>query len=544
MEMEGKFYRPNLEAEPVRSAEARLVETVLTSVVPDATYDGFFLSWKQGGIRMKEPFTLKLPQGHAAVLGERAVDRSTKQALVLLPLRAELARRGAPFTRIQTKVADALNRLPHDVRNAANTIAQHASAEASRPRDLPEAPPHPPSAREHAMNVDYVHTLYRAKWLASGGPTDPSTFAGLPEPTKQWAKKEVEAIRLSFTDDPNGEHVIRGAALETFLSVEIEQQRWFDAEVVRVSTFDDYRNGLDLVLEWQEDEELGIIPRLAVDFTTAQSPETLSSKLAKLNKGTNVNFLRSKAEDFEGRVEDIPMVILGLNAEVLSEVGADLLRGGKMTPDHPLRALLLRQAEIQVGLQIRKLSADLVANALEERPNDPDTRKAVRAYADAMRADPSFTKDVARVADIVRSIPPYDLEYFLGSPRDATRLLHLLGIHRQLEKQLASADTQHPETKRLASSIRLSQRLEDAHAQPVSFTKTSPVGEVLRLGLGRRLCVEQLVGRIPFKQALQTGFGVASFLSESIDRARDLVGRPFRSALRAGKFLVFRHRLC
>lgn len=481
MEMEGRFF-------PIEPREAQKKERPVTErVLQDALRAAGFrqarvtaneLAWEGAkGTSVVSQF-VDLGPAVSAALRHASETKQDPRISEVIVLRALQEKNVGPFAD-DIKLRHYVNSIPAPLREQANTLVQRAKGETRAPAE------HGISDREKAMNLDYLLTVYRAKWLAGGGPTDPNSFAGVPEVTKKWAAGEVETIRSSFTDDPAGEHVVRGAALEMFLSVEMEQQRWFDAEVARVSTFDDYRNGLDLVLEWPADPDLGVVPRLAIDFTTSKNPRGLDDKLAKLKRGTNVNFFRSKIEKtgdapFEGRIEDIPMVILGLDADVLSEIGAAQLRGEKMTPDHPLRALLLRQAEIQVGMQIRKLAADLVANALDDRPNDPVTRRAVLAYANGMRNDPEFTKDVSRVAEILRSIPAYDMGYFLQDRRAATRFRHLLGIHRRLTEQLASADEQHPDAMRLASKVKLSRRLEQGTGQEASLTKTSPVGEVLR----------------------------------------------------------------
>lgn len=596
MEMEGKFFQPTLEAEPTRTEEVRLTEEALRRFDPTASFDGSRLSLerKEGSAEIDVHPPARF-DGFAEVMRRMSESPETAdlvEYILLRPIQQELARsKDRRFDSLVVKIGTAINRMPGERKTASVILLQKEEKRLDRERHEREAKAaaerkalakresaeqlarrqeedrkrraeerigkrlatgaarreaelvaHPVTEREKAMNLDYLFSVYRAKWLASGGHTDPATFAHETEAKVKWAQGADQEMRLRLKE-PGTSELLRGTAMELFLGVELEEQRWFGGEVVRVAAADDFANSLDLAMEWPEDEELGIVPRLAIDFTTAEGDQTISKKLAKLGKGTSVNFFRSKVEDYEGRVEDIPMVILGLNGDVLSEVGAALLRGEKMSPDHPLRALLLRQAEIQVGLQIRKLAADLVANALEDRPNSPVTRAAVRAYADGMRGDPGFSKDVTRVGEILRSVSEYDMAYFLKDRRAATRLRHLLAIHRRLGEQLASADAEHPQAKRLASSVKLSRRLEAGpEATPI---KTSPPGEVFGSRFARLLGVGDFLLGIPQQALSQPRFRVVRFRLQRCDRRAHFLRRsgepPFR---RRRILLVFGHTVC
>jgi hypothetical protein len=169
-------------------------------------------------------------------------------------------------------------------------------------------------------------------------------------------------------------------------------------------------------------------------------------------------------EPFEGRVSDLPMVILGLNTDVLSDVATRLMSGGRISPEHPLRHVLLQQVMIQVDLQIRALAAELVAAAIDQPSDNPTSSNAVQAYADGIRTDPHFTKDMPRTVEILRSIPTEDMQFFLKSKQNAARLRTLLAVHRRLFAQVKAIGQPHSVAKKMAAKLKLTKRLKNEDA--------------------------------------------------------------------------------
>ena len=337
-----------------------------------------------------------------------------------------------------------------------------------------------PRTREEVADAELLFATYRAKWIATGGHPDPRSFSSFPDTMIKWGM-DADATMRKTIEEPGSTGVVYGTGLELFLGVEIEAQRWIEAQVIRIAAVDDYSNSLDLALEFPYDPELGIYPRLAIDFTTATDPEVLRHKLEKQGRGTNVNFFRSKEEvrdggPFEGRVEDLPIVILGVNGTVLSDVGAAIRRGETIGPDHPIKTVLLRQAYIQVGLQIRELAATFVGKALRNMPTEQKTLAAVWAYAKGFQSGDEFLRDVSAIRDILKTVPADGMGHYLGD-HATNRFRHLLSIHRSLESQIESPGAHHPAADEMMKTIRLSQTLQQAEHRP-SQTKTSPTGEV------------------------------------------------------------------
>ena len=541
------------ETERPRADDVVLIDRLLRSVVPNAVFDGASVSFSDGKdstTKVAADYSLS-PDTLAAVrrIAETTGSEDLVATLVLRPLQQKLTVPGDVNSAIVTKLGFYLNRIPSDrkmlaasmfqqelvringerqklaAKRRADEESRHVRAERAVTEDGQRA-----ESAENDGKLGFLFATYRAKWIATGGHADPNSFLGAPESLRKWGADADRTMRKTI-DEPGDESSVRGTGLELFLGVEIEEQRWFGAEVIRIAAADDYSNSLDLALEFPYDRELGIVPRLAIDFTTAEKQEILDHKLKKLGKGTSVNFFRSKVEKndrgvaFEGRVEDLPMVILGVSGKVLADVGAALRRGEKIGPDHPIKAILLRQAEIQVGLQIRTITAELMNNALRNMPTDAPTRKAVEAYSTGFESGGGFLSNVAAIRDIVKTIPVGGMDYYLGEAA-TNRLRNLLAVHGNLERQLASTNEQHPEVREMARSIRLTRTLQSAQKQPLQ-TKISPIGDIF-LRVARLGFVGEAIRRAFEKELAHLPFRVIRLAFKRRDRRDGLVGRPFR----------------
>jgi hypothetical protein len=540
-------------------------EVLRNSGLVEVSVQGNSVSWKHG--KTGKVMSLELPPPSPDLSGSieaMSADDSQREAARVAALQnfrrqlvqAKTALHGVPEAGPQRNQIDflllhinrAISEFPPTVRVEANILAQHLESakhrklqeaerqksldqqarerevrwqtlreEAARDRRQRSLVTLEQSEKEKTMAVDYLFTVYRAKWMASGGHPDPAAFKNIEPGKLKWAQDADREMKMRLRE-PDDITILRGTAMELFLGVEIEEQRWFDAEVVRVAAVDDFANGLDLALEWDRDEELGIIPRLAVDFTTAEHEKVLDKKLEKLRKGTSVNYFRSKVEKrqgdaFEGRIEDIPMVILGLDKEMLAEIGAAAMRGEKITPIHPVRELIVRQARAQVGSQIRELGARMmeemvrVRGRLEERAG-----LFVDDYLEEARQENSQTTKPTWLEGFLRQAPAHVMSRFLGR-REAMRLRHLLGIQRRLAEQPVS-DESRPDLARFASK-KIHRRLAGVGGAAVAALRLA--------GLG---FLSELSGCVPLDRLTQLAFGLLSRIFDGIDRGERFVGRP------------------
>ena len=532
------------EAGKPRADDVALIDRLLKSIVPDAEFDGAQVTWQDGkDKRTSTPAEYSLSPDTLAACRRIAGATGSEDLLatiVLRPLQRMLAPAEGDNPAIMTKMGNFLNRISSDRKMLAAELFQRELAKISYERRVAgnakrARPQAPESVRgdvsSERASIDFLRAAYRPQWLANGGPIDPNTFESVPDSIKRWAANEIESIRATFQDDKDGEHVGRGEALEMFAGVELARHRWLGAEISVASTLDDYRNGVDLVGEFV-DPETGEVARCALDLGSTRTMEGAGKKLRKGNSGAEVQFFRSKVETKDGkgvemRLEGVPMVILGVTGAVLAEVGAAVRRGEKVGPDHPIGAVFLRQAEIQVGLQIRKIAADFMANALDNMPSEPETLRAVETYAEGYRrSGDGFLRNVHAVRDLMRAVPADGAAYYLGR-REAERLRNLLVIHKVLAQKIALIDETRPDVRRISDMATISRTLKEYGRPQPSQSKISPIGEIF-LRVARLCLLRDRFRGLSLEAVHQSLFGIVGLPRKQIDRRDDLVGRPFR----------------
>lgn len=532
MNMEGMRFQP--EVDRPSASDVALIDRLLKLAVPDSDFDGAAVSLPDGKNNRTatpveyslSPDTLAACQRIAAIPGSEDLVAT----LVLRPLQRKLSPFDGINPAIVTRLGSFLNRIPSDRKMLATELFQKELAKISAERKRAGQSRPPPSegrreeSAENATDLGFLFATYRAKWLASGGHTDPSTFLGAPETLRKWASNADQTMRNTI-DNPGDASNVSGTGHELFLGVEIADQNWMEANVIRVTAADDYANGIDLAIEVPYDPVLGIFGVCGFDFTTNPNEATLSHKLEKNDRGTRMNFFRSKLDvregaPYEGPKENIPMVILGVNRDILSQVGSALRRGEKIGPEHPIKAILNRQAEIQIGLQIRTLATSMMDNALANMPRDAEMRRIVEEFAASVRADTGFLRNVSAVRDMVKYVSAEGMAYYLGRPA-AERLRNLLAVHGHLEKAIAKTDMERPEVRRLAQSIKLNKAIASLDSQP-SQAKISPDGEIF-LRVARLGFLSQFARRVGLQPCKQGSLGFLGLVAQRLNRRDGLV---------------------
>ena len=261
-----------------------------------------------------------------------------------------------------------------------------------------------PTKAESELNLTGAERFLYDVYTRRAKRPDLDAFTHIPvaESKRDRAKEKELMERYKQTGD------VRNDAMEAFLASEIETADWFEASVFRTTRYDDFLNGVDLVLEWDQGEENEPL-RLAVDVTTATSPEALDGKLAKLKYGSTVKYFESDvALGEDGAPEQmslsgLPTVILGFEREYLSTLAKEAVdhrTTRKSTDeygrpvslpdvrrdafgDHPMGLVLLEQAKAQLGLQVQTRMNEVVRLMQGVPALDDSTKEALRDYAAA-----------------------------------------------------------------------------------------------------------------------------------------------------------------
>lgn len=162
---------------------------------------------------------------------------------------------------------------------------------------------------------------------------------------------------------------IKGEIFETIIR-EAETSDWFgeDCYISAASEFDDRKNAVDLVFEWEQGE--GKEPlRITVDCTVTENQAVLRKKVKRIMKqvesghlGTLKYFSSCEFEEEKGEKEQIPMVLLAISPEGLKELCESFVRvinkeegGNKEFAEHYFGFYALRKIDSQLKEQ-RKLA--------------------------------------------------------------------------------------------------------------------------------------------------------------------------------------------
>ena len=175
----------------------------------------------------------------------------------------------------------------------------------------------------------------------------------------------------------------RALILEALLNEQIELSDWFgpEAHTITPSDFDDFRNGVDIVIEFEED---GGFKQLALGVDVASSANHLTDKLAQIKKRilngrlTVMKYFKSERSNIRKELRGIPNLVIGASGEVIRDLSdlwlaansSKFRRDKDLSPesidnqkkrakeshrqlaDHRTKALILREMKMQLEVFI------------------------------------------------------------------------------------------------------------------------------------------------------------------------------------------------
>ena len=182
----------------------------------------------------------------------------------------------------------------------------------------------------------------------------------------------------------------RGEALEIIIAEQGELSDWFgpDAMTIRTTKLDDYRNKVDLVVEFEP--EKGETPpiekdveRLALGIDASDNPLSIADKM-QINREkllgqrppAHVRYFRSQVTDYVGPLDKVVPIVVGLegkNMAALAHLQHQSLRGinpkeiNKQLANHPAQRVLLEEIVAQLRWYMRLLEQEETAHATYEK---------------------------------------------------------------------------------------------------------------------------------------------------------------------------------
>lgn len=212
-------------------------------------------------------------------------------------------------------------------------------------------------------NVSVDEAYRKAQKTLGRSEIDIEDFVGIGEFSVDKDREYVEKMEAKFAEriDPGMEHTGKLAVVfEAIFNDHAELSNWLGPSVfmIKTSRFDDIKNGVDSVAEFQEGEGPASHLALAIDVTT--SSYTVREKLEKIKreiecgKLTEVKYFKSEHEKTRGSLSKIPRVIVGADAETIKNLSNLWLSGdNKALASHSVQFQVLEE----ILLQLRAFSS-------------------------------------------------------------------------------------------------------------------------------------------------------------------------------------------
>jgi hypothetical protein len=264
---------------------------------------------------------------------------------------------------------DFFNRAPENKKEQTNPVIERAYPQAIK------------TLKENAISIDEFDGFYDEKKLALH--------------RSMVAKKEAR-----FSHEAHKEY---SDVLEAVIFDQCGNGKWFGEQThaIKTSTFDDYINGSDLILEIEDTARALTHLSLSVDVTFGTTTE--ADKFAKIKENIDsgdlgkINYFRSSRSTLKGEISHVPQVVMGVEKDTVVKL-ANLWMDKNEHPElattldeHPIRRLLL--SEILLQLYTFKNYADKT-----KRPH----------------LVPIYEKDIQILEDIIRKQGPIDIGELRG----------------------------------------------------------------------------------------------------------------------------------
>lgn len=138
---------------------------------------------------------------------------------------------------------------------------------------------------------------------------------------------------------------------ESYLLRGINESNWIPyCSAIKTSDFDDYKNGLDLVLEHQREDNPANHVGLGIDVTFSA---TLDKKLKRIRddieNGTlaNLKYFDSPKSHIRGELKQVPRSIVGFDLPTITRLAEQRKTDGKLSENDPIRLIALHQLDMQ-----------------------------------------------------------------------------------------------------------------------------------------------------------------------------------------------------
>ena len=145
-----------------------------------------------------------------------------------------------------------------------------------------------------------------------------------------------------------------GKIFEAIVFQHAELSNWFGqhATTVETSRYDDIKNGVDTIVEFDEDGNTNHLA-LAIDVTSSASTKDKFERIqSEIDHGhlAEIKYFVSDAMNIRGHKSNVPRVVVGANHETVYNVVNAWMEGdNKALADHPIQIKILSEISIQLA---------------------------------------------------------------------------------------------------------------------------------------------------------------------------------------------------
>ncbi|OGI22104.1 MAG: hypothetical protein A2808_03710 [Candidatus Moranbacteria bacterium RIFCSPHIGHO2_01_FULL_55_24] len=181
-----------------------------------------------------------------------------------------------------------------------------------------------------------------------------------PYPEDQVSADKSKAADLKKKFETNEPHKKYADVMEGVIYRQIGRSGWFGekAQAIKTSLYDDYINGIDLMVEFEEESRAFRHLGLAIDvtFSADRNSGTLDKKFDRIKKEMDeghlaqVKYFKSKNSRMKGVFENLPRVVVGMERTKVMELAAIWLNEDRHAEflKHPAQRMILEQVLVQL----------------------------------------------------------------------------------------------------------------------------------------------------------------------------------------------------
>lgn len=205
------------------------------------------------------------------------------------------------------------------------------------------------------INIDNI--LEKAEERLSDEKIDIEEFRDMYDDKKiEKDKAEVERLKKIFENEQGESKELKKLAtiFEIIINENLELSDWMgpEAQTITTTDYDDFINGIDTLVEFNDEEKANHHMGLAIDATFSVNLEEKFEKIKNnIDKGklATVEYFKSSDDTFKGRLSHVPRVVIGVEKNKVEEL-IDLWNTGKKKKlgEHPVQFHILGIVKMQL----------------------------------------------------------------------------------------------------------------------------------------------------------------------------------------------------